>query len=81
MDRIGRIPTKSEVDKQLEQKGSNPNLRISFATDSRINGVQKSDFSEIAKKRLGQKCFLLLSRPLLNLFHTANKFLKIDQFY
>jgi len=28
------------------------NLKIRFATDSRINGIQKSVFSEISKKKI-----------------------------
>ena len=31
------------------------NLKIKFATNSRINGVQKSVFSEISKKKRGTK--------------------------
>ncbi|KAA9179394.1 hypothetical protein F6X86_05735 [Enterococcus durans] len=39
------------------RKECGTNLKISFTADSRINGIQKSGFSEISKKRLGQKCF------------------------
>ncbi len=33
----------------FRKKEYGTNLKISFATDSRINSVQKSDFSEIKK--------------------------------
>ncbi|TVT10460.1 hypothetical protein FNV40_05485 [Enterococcus durans] len=41
------------VDPCLEESGTK--LKIRFSTDSRINGGQKSGFSEISKKRLEQK--------------------------
>ena len=64
------------------KNGYGINLKISFATDSRINGVQKSGFSEISKKRLGQKCFLLLSHVRFFLqFLKPKRFLSRPHFY
>ena len=42
------------------KKECGTNLKISFATDSRVNGIQKSFFSEISKKTSNTKSVLLV---------------------
>ncbi|ROX83258.1 hypothetical protein EGW35_07155 [Enterococcus durans] len=39
----------------MVKKESGTNLKIRFATDSRINGGQKSGFSEISKKKKNEQ--------------------------